>query len=151
MRRVHEKMIMVTGIRSNYFKRSIQVIVAIAVLLIASYFWLKRQIHDVIMPPTRTLPIGDREQIQVDPATHRLTIITEKGPRTVTLPDRMSTIDVRSNGMVDIISPQFGWERHFFISFVGADVFKVGAGMDGFYWKRLDGGLGGGASRGALA
>lgn len=92
-------------------------------------------------PPT-VLPPADSEQILVNPARHQLTIVTGTGTRTMTLPDRESVIDVLKDGGVKITSPQYGWERHMFVGVVGADHFRIGAGMDGLYWKRLDLGIG---------
>lgn len=92
-------------------------------------------------PPT-VLPPGDIAQVLVNPAGPSLTIVTDEGTRTMTLPDRESVIDVLKDGGVKVTSPQYGWERHMFVGVVGADHFRVGAGMDGLYWKRLDLGIG---------
>jgi len=88
------------------------------------------------------LPPQDLEQIRVNPDTHQLIIQTAKGIQTVTLPDRTSTIDVLKNGMVKVTSPQMGLEHHMFAGAVLSDHARIGVGMDAFYWKKLDLGLG---------
>src|SRR4029077_5129832 len=88
------------------------------------------------------LPPNDIEQIQVNPERHRLTLITKTGTKTITLPDRTSTIDVLKSGVVKITSPQFGMEHHLFIGALEADHVRFGVGMDGLFWKRLDLGAG---------
>ncbi len=88
------------------------------------------------------LPVNDIEQIRVDPSTHQLIILTNKGTQTVTLPDRISTIDVHKDGTVQVTSPQFGFEHHLFIGLVGSEHVRLGVGVDGLYWKKLDVGIG---------
>lgn len=88
------------------------------------------------------LPAGDIEQLRVNPETHQLIIITSRGTQTVTLPDRTSTIDVLKNGSVKVTSPQIGLEHHIFVGMLGSDHLRVGAGMDGFHFKKLDIGIG---------
>jgi hypothetical protein len=88
------------------------------------------------------LPSNDNEQITVDPSTHQL-VILRPGQRIVeTLPDRASTIDIRKDGQVIVTSKQFGFEHHLFVGLLGSDHLRVGTGLDGFYWKRLDIGVG---------
>ena len=89
-----------------------------------------------------TLPIGDSEQITVDPSTHQL-IILRPGKKIVeTLPDRPSTIDILKNGTVNVTSKQFGFEHRLFVGVQGSDHLRLAAGMDGWYFKKLDLGLG---------
>jgi hypothetical protein len=89
------------------------------------------------------LPSNDAEQITVNPDTHQLVILRPGGKRIIeTLPDRTSTIDVLKNGTVKVTSPQFGFEHHAFLGLLGSDHVRLGAGMDGLYWKRLDLGIG---------
>ena len=88
------------------------------------------------------LPSGDIEQIRVNPETHQITIQTPTGTHTVALPDRTSTIDVLKDGQVKVTSPQFGFERHLFLGYTISDAGRFGVGMDGYYWKKLDVGLG---------
>src|ERR1035438_10221296 len=94
------------------------------------------------------LPSSDVEQIRVDPITHKLIILTSKGTQTITLPDQVSTIDVRKDGTVKVTSPQFGLQFRPFVGMYYSDVLRFGAGADLVYWKRLDLGIGmaGGAS-----
>jgi hypothetical protein len=89
------------------------------------------------------LPANDAEQITVDPSTHQLTILRPGGQRIVeTLPDRPSTIDILKNGTVNVTSKQFGLEHHMFIGIVGSDHARIGVGLDAFYYKKLDIGVG---------
>jgi len=88
------------------------------------------------------LPPNDAEQITVDPSTHQL-VILRPGKRIVeTLPDRLSTIDIRKDGQVIVTSKQLGFEHHMFIGIIGSDHLRVGAGPDLWYFKRLDLGIG---------
>src|SRR5229473_686209 len=88
------------------------------------------------------LPSNEVERIQVNPDNHTLTIVTKTGTKTVTLPDRTSTIDVLKTGGVKVTSPQFGLEHHLFIGIAVSDDARLGIGADMFYWKRLDLGVG---------
>lgn len=88
------------------------------------------------------LPPNDTEQIVVDPSRHTISMLTRTGRKTVTLPDRPSTIDVLKDGQVKVTSQQIGFEHHLFIAALGADHARLGFGMDGWYFKRLD--VGGG-------
>lgn len=95
---------------------------------------------NVVVPAV--LPQNDIEQIRVNPDTHQLIITTAKGTQMVTLPDRTSTIDVLKNGSVKVTSPQLGLEHHLFMGVLGSDHTRIGVGLDGFYYKKLDLGLG---------
>jgi hypothetical protein len=89
------------------------------------------------------LPSDDSEQISVNPLTHQLIIIGPDNKKTVeTLPDRVSTIDIRKNGSVSVTSPQFGLEHEPFIGTFYSNGLRFGAGLDGLYYKKLDLGLG---------
>jgi hypothetical protein len=89
------------------------------------------------------LPANDSEQITVDPSTHQLIILRPNGKRIVeTLPDRPSTIDILKNGTVNVTSKQLGFEYHLFMGLIGSDHVRLGIGMDAFYWKKLDLGIG---------
>ena len=104
-----------------------------------------------VAPTPNVLPKNDTEQIKVNPGSHTLTIITPSGQKTVTLPDRTSTIDVLKSGQVKITSPQFGFEHHVFLGFQASDRGRLTAGMDGWYFKKLDLGVGVADSFGAYA
>ena len=132
---------------SNHFKLSLAVIVTITVTLLAIGACLERRLSgsghsDSVKIPATVLPSNDVEQIRVNPDIHKLIIISTKGTRTVTLPDRMSTIDVLKNGTVKVTSPQIGLEHHLFLGIVGADHARIGVGEDIFYFKKLDLGVG---------
>ena len=88
------------------------------------------------------LPVEDKEQIKVDPVKHTITIQTPTGTKTVTLPDKVSTIDIRKDGTVKVTSPQFGFQLRPFAGAYYSDALRFGAGADLGYWKRLDLGLG---------
>lgn len=91
-------------------------------------------------PPV--LPANDLEQIHVDPSTHRLIITTPTSTRTLTLPDRQSTIDIHKDGTVGITSPQVGFETHPFVGLGYGQGTRVYLGADLGYWKKADVGLG---------
>ena len=96
--------------------------------------------HKAILPAV--LPVNDSEQITVDPSTHQL-IVLRPGKRIVeTLPDRPSTIDIHKDGQVIVTSKQIGLEHHMFVGILGADHVRIGAGLDAFYYKKLDLGIG---------
>ena len=88
------------------------------------------------------LPSSDIEQLLVDPETHQLTILTKTGTQTVILPDRTSTIDVLKGGVVKVTSPQMGLEHHLFVGVTASDHVRLATGIDGFYYKKLDIGIG---------
>ena len=84
-----------------------------------------------------------REKIVIDPRRHTVVIVTREGTRATVLPDRPSSIEVLNSGRTRINSPQWGVELD---PFLGA-AFSLhggllGAGLDVFYWKRADVGLG---------
>lgn len=129
-------------ILSTHFKRVLAVIGILIALSLGAYFWMYNHIHDVVVGKQTLLPPQDTEQITVDPSSHKLTIKTKTGYKTVTLPDHVSTIDVHKDGTVQVTSPQFGLEHHMFVGLVGSDHIRLGAGADLFYWKKLDLGVG---------
>ena len=88
------------------------------------------------------LPVADTEQIKFNPDNHTLQILTSSGLKTVTLPDRTSTIDIQKNGIVKVTAPQFGFEHHMFVGITGSDKVRLSVGMDGLYYKKLDLGIG---------
>jgi len=125
----------------DYLKRFLKLVAAIAVLLIGVFLW-GRFGHRAAPTTPGVLPPNDSEQIIVDPSRHSLVIVRPTGTQTLTLPDRQSVIDIRKSGKVDITSRQFGFEHRFFLGAYGSEFFRIAAGMDGFYWKRLDIGVG---------
>ena len=89
------------------------------------------------------LPINDREQIIVNPETHQL-IVLRKGQKneTLTLPDRASVIDIHNDNSVKVTAAQMGLEHAPFLGLQLAVKDRLMIGLDGFYWKRLDLGVG---------
>lgn len=94
------------------------------------------------------LPQNDKEQILIDPVKHSLIIVKPTGNETLTLPDHQSTIDIHKDGTVSVTSPQYGLEHRLFLGVQGSDKFRLAAGMDAYYFKKLDLGLGIGAQIG---
>lgn len=118
-------------------------LIAIAAILGAVFMWGRHSKTSLQSPKTpAVLPANDREQIIVNPDNHTLTIVKPTGNEVLHLPDRTSTIDIKKDGTVSVTSPQFGMEHKVFIGGVFSDYARVGVGLDGFYWKRLDLGLG---------
>lgn len=92
---------------------------------------------------TSPLPKDVLVRITVDPDKHHVRIEqpTKKTIDTF-LPDRQSTFEVKTDGTVKVSSSQWGLEHHFFFGVFMSDEFRLGAGIDGFYWKKLDLGVG---------
>lgn len=88
------------------------------------------------------LPGNDVEQIRVNPSTHQGIIVTPRGTQTFTLPDRVSTIDVRKDGSVKVTSPQMGFETHPFVGVGYGQGTRLYLGADLGYYKKVDAGLG---------
>lgn len=89
------------------------------------------------------LPTDNVARITVDPSKHHIRIEQpNKKPVDTFLPDRLSTFEVKKNGFVKVSSAQWGLEHHFFFGVQQSNVFRIAAGLDGFYWKKLDLGLG---------
>lgn len=89
------------------------------------------------------LPVDVVARITVDPDHHHLHIQQRVGkPIDTYLPDRPSTFDIRNDGKVMVASAQWGFEHRFFFGIGMSENFRIAAGMDGFYWKKLDLGLG---------
>ena len=123
--------------------------IGLVVTVLGAVFLLGRCSRRGVSPTMRgpknapsVLPSNDTEQIRVDPGTHKLVIVTKRGTQTLTLPDRQSTIDVLKSGQVKITAPQTGFEHHLFVAGVIADYARIGGGMDLWYFKRLDVGIG---------
>lgn len=89
------------------------------------------------------LPPDDIVRITVDPDKHHIRIEQpNQKPIDSFLPDRPSTFEVKKDGKVKISSAQWGLEHHFFFGVTMSDFFRPAAGVDGFYWQKLDLGLG---------
>lgn len=88
------------------------------------------------------LPQADSEQLLINPRDHTITIKQAGKTRTVSLPDKQTTIDVLKDGQVVVTAPQYGLEFRPFVGLGYSDDARFALGVDGFYWKKLD--LGGG-------
>lgn len=84
----------------------------------------------------------DKEQILIDPIHHKITTVTHTGTSVTTLPDHPSTITEHTDGSVSVNIPQFGYEQQPFIGYGFSNQWKLMAGCDLAYWKRLDFGVG---------
>src|ERR1700690_986871 len=93
-------------------------------------------------PVVKPLPLEDKEQIVIDPVKHKLIVITPSGPKVSTLPDRESTIDIKKDGTIKVTSSQLGIEARPFAGIFYSNGLRYGAGVDGFYFKKLDIGIG---------
>lgn len=115
----------------------------IAVFLVGIFMWGRHSKKVPTAPnPAAVLPKEDKEQILVDPVNHTLIIVKPTGNDILTLPDHPSTIDIRKDGTVKVTSPQFGWEHRFFFGIQGSRDARLAVGMDAYYFKRLDIGIG---------
>lgn len=87
----------------------------------------------------------ETEKVIIDPHKHTLTVITPTKIKTMTLPNRPSSVALIKNDGLRIVSPQWGWEASPFLG-VGTTIGDtyILAGLDGYYFKRLD--FGGGLS-----
>ncbi len=92
--------------------------------------------------PAAVLPQEDRERIVIDGLHHTISIVTSEGVQKLSLPDRISTIDVRKDGTVNVTSPQLGWELRPFVGAHISDKTRVALGTDLWCFKKLDVGLG---------
>ena len=92
---------------------------------------------------TTTLAPNESEKIIVDPVRHKITVVTREHVKTLTLPDRPSSISLLKHDGVKINSPQFGTEiRPFLGAAYTLEGGKLVGGVEVFYWKSLDAGLG---------
>jgi len=120
----------------------------VGAVLLAVFVWVSGyrhgESHHATSGPNASpiLPKNDTEQITVDPTTHRITILTSSGPKTETLPDRPSTIDIHKDGTVSVNSKQLGFETKPFLGVGLGEGLRVYAGADLGYFKKLDIGLG---------
>lgn len=80
----------------------------------------------------------DKEQVLIDPTRHTMTTITHSGTSQTTLPDRPSTVTIDNDGKVTLNTPQFGYEERPFVGYGFANKYRMAAGCDLLYWKRLD-------------
>lgn len=89
------------------------------------------------------LPQDDLVRITIDPDKHHVRIEQPKKKTIDTfLPDRQSTFEVKTDGTVKVSVSQWGFEHHFFFGVTGSDAFRLTGGLDLFYWKKGDIGVG---------
>lgn len=117
-------------------------VLSIALILGAVFLWGRCGRKPSSQIPT-VLPPNDKEQIIVDPVKHRLTVVQSTGIKVINLPDHPSVIDIHKDGSVVVTAPQYGFEHRFFLGGMVSDQGRFAVGMDLFYWKKLDLGLGG--------
>lgn len=118
-------------------------ILGIVGILLSVFLWGRcGRNRDTVHKTPVALPPNETERITVDPSGHRLTITTPVGTRTLALPDRASTIDVSKDGSARVTAQQLGFERRLFGGIHASDKFRVAAGVDMWYFKRLDLGVG---------
>lgn len=86
---------------------------------------------------------GESEAVIVNPGQHTITLVTKDHVKSFTLPSRPSRVSLLTGDGIKIESPQYGTE---FLPFLGAAYTLQGGvvlgGLDLFYWKQLDLGLG---------
>lgn len=125
-------------------KKLIAIIVA-SVIALGGWLFLRHrnQIQDVTTSQTALQP-GEESAVIVEPSRRRIIIVRPNGAtHTITLPDRPSRIALMKNDGIKVTAPQWGTEiRPFLVGAWDLRGGKLGIGIDGFYWKRLD--VGGG-------
>ena len=92
---------------------------------------------------TATLRPNETEAVLIDPTRHSIILVTPTHTKKFTLPDRPSRISLLKDNKLWIESPQYGTELRPFVG-VGytLDGGNVNLGLDLFYWKRVDLGMG---------
>ncbi len=89
------------------------------------------------------LPVDTIARITVDPEHHHLRVQQRVGkPIDTYLPDRPSTFEIKTTGEIKVSSAQWGLEHRFFFGAFVSEAFRIGAGIDCFYWNKLDLGVG---------
>jgi len=90
-----------------------------------------------------------KEKIIVDPTNHKITVITKNPDGTTTskdtyLPDRPTAVIEDNNGKLSIIEHKFGVETRPYLGVGGSldGTARIHAGMDLWYFHKLDLGLG---------
>lgn len=119
-------------------------LISVGAILAGVFLWgrCSRTAHLGVPVPANVLPKDDNEQILIDPVHKSLIVVNSNGTRTLTLPDRPTTIDIRKNGTINVTSPQYGMERRIFGGVYASDKFRIAAGADLWYFKKLDLGVG---------
>ena len=99
------------------------------------WFYSHKQNVDIKSP---ILGPGVREKVIIDSLHRKLTVITDKGPEILSLPDRPASIEILTTGVVRVSAPQFGYEHSPFIGIGYSKQLNDYIGMDFYYWKNVD-------------
>jgi hypothetical protein len=128
-------------ILSDHFKHSLKLLTVLVALLLGGYFWLKHHILAAVTPAHVTLPAKDKELIHYNSNTHIITVTTAKG--TTSTYSRNPTVEIGKNGSVKVDAHTWGFEASPFMGLAYAlHGGVILGGVDVFYFKRLDLGLG---------
>jgi len=107
------------------------------------WFWHRHNQKQDLQNSNESLKADEEVAIIVDPVKRKITTIRANNIKTVTLPDRPTRISLLKGDGIHISSPQFGTEiRPFLAGAYTLNGGKLGAGIDLFYYKRADAGLG---------
>jgi hypothetical protein len=118
-------------------------ILGVAVLLSTVFLFGRCNRTPAAVTRPTVLPNNDKEQIIVNPSNDTLEILQSgQKPQILTLPDTLTTVDIHKDGSVKVTSPQFGLEHHLFVAGLASNKLRLGVGVDGLYYKRLDLGIG---------
>lgn len=118
--------------------------IGLILIILAGFFFWGRQAGKVITVPkaATVLPPDVAEEISVNPDKHTIAIQTATGTKTEFLPDRVSVIDLHNNGTLTVTSAQSGFEHSLFIGANFSDVPRLMIGVDLFFIKKFDLGIG---------
>lgn len=120
------------------------VIGASGLLLAAGWFvWRHFQHKQDTQVLNTALAPNEEAKVIIDPTRRQMTIVTSGHIKTMTLPDRPSSISLLKGDGIKIVSPQIGTElRPFLMGAYTLDGGKLGGGIDLLYYKRFDLGVG---------
>lgn len=82
-----------------------------------------------------------KEKIIINPLKRTIIIATKNGTTVTTLPDRPTSIELMNDGKVRVRAPQWGFEAIPYIGIGYSQQVNDYAGLDFFYWKKLDAGI----------
>ncbi len=108
----------------------------VVILVIFLTVWHQRKTETKIV--SRILPADVQEKLIIDPTHHSLIILSDKGTKAITLPNRPSSIEVLKNGKLRLNVPQYGWEHSPFIGIGYSTQLNDYIGLDLWYWKQID-------------
>ena len=89
--------------------------------------------------PSQVLPSGDLAKVLVE--KHKVTTTTQEGTKTQYVPSAV-TVEVTKTGKVNITVKETGFEYAFFTGVQVSDEGRICAGLDLWYFNKLDLGLG---------